>query len=281
MTLTNIIIISSILAGSWVISFILRKILNFYINRNSKILKVDPTNFSFIKNSVSFIIYTVAFFLIVGQIPQLKSIADKLVVGAGILTAIIGFASQKAFANIISGIFILFFKPYRVTDIIEIGSLHKGIVEEITLRHTIIRNYENRRIIIPNAVINEETILNSTITDSRIRKFIDIGISYDSDYDKAVSILREEVVNHKYFIDTRTKEEKKEKKEAVLIRMISHSDSAIMFRAYAWAEDNDKAFELSCDILESVKKRFDKEGIEIPFPHRTIVFKNNPDIPSK
>lgn len=272
----KLIIIASILAGSYIVSFILRKILNFYINRSSRLIQADPTHFSFIKNSVSFIIFTIAFFMIVAQIPSLNEIADKLVFGAGILTAIIGFASQKAFANIISGIFILFFKPYRVTDTIEVSSEHKGTVEEITLRHTIIRNYENRRIIIPNSVINDATILNSTITDSRIRKFIDIGISYDSDFDKAVRIIREEIKNHRNFIDVRTEEEIEANVEPVLTRMTSHSDSAIMIRAYAWAEDNDRAFELYCDTLESVKKRFDREGIEIPFPHRTIVFKNKP-----
>ena len=275
-TLKNLIIIGVIIVLAWLISFITRKILNFYIKRNSKILKVDPTNFSFIKNSVSFIIYTIAFFLVISRVPAFKEIADKLVLGAGILTAIIGFASQKAFANIISGIFILFFKPYRVSDTIEVSSAYKGVVEEITLRHTIIRDYENRRIVIPNSGISEETILNSSITDSKIRKFIEFGISYDSNYDLAVSIVLEEIAAHKNFMDVRTRDEKKKGIPAVVVRMISHSDSSIMMRAYAWAKDNDAAFELKCDILESVKKRFDKEGIEIPFPHRTLVFKNKP-----
>lgn len=270
----NIFVIGGIFVISWLSSLIVRKVLNFYINRNSKILLVDPTNFSFIKNSASFIIYTIAFFLIISRVPSFKEITDKLVLGAGILTAIIAFASQKAFANIISGIFILFFKPYRVTDIIDIGNEYKGIVEEITLRHTVIKNYENRRIIIPNSVINEETILNSSITDTRVRKFINIGISYDSNYDKAVKIIGEEISSHRYFIDGRSKIEIKKGEPLVTIRMIEHADSAIMIRAYAWTKGNDDAFVLSCDVLESVKKRFDKEGIEIPFPHRTLVFKN-------
>lgn len=275
MELKSLIIIGSVLVGSYIVSTIIRKILNFYVHRSSLLLKADPTHFSFIKNSVSFFIYTIAFFLIISQIPEFKEITDKLVLGAGIITAMIAFASQKAFANIISGIFILFSKPYRVTDTIEVGSLYKGIVEEITLRHTIIKNYENRRIIIPNSVINEETILNSSITDTRIRKFIEFGISYDSDYDKAVRIIKEEIGAHPNLIDARTEEDIKDKKDIVLTRMVSHSDSSIQIRAYAWAEDNDKSFELYCDVLESVKKRFDKEGIEIPFPHRTLVFKND------
>ena len=274
----NLIIIGGILFVAWLTSFLVRLILNFYIKRNSQLLKVDPTNFSFIKNSVSFIIYSIAFFFIISRIPSLKNLTDKLVVGAGILTAIIAFASQKVFANIFSGIFILFSKPYRVTDTIEISNGVKGVVEEITLRHTIIRNYENRRIIIPNSVINEETILNSSIIDNRIRKMINIGISYDSDFDKASDIIKEEIQNHRNFIDVRSEEDKKDNLPPVLVRMVDYAESAIMMKAYAWAEDNDKAFELNCDVLESIKKRFDKEGIEIPFPHRTVFFKNQPNL---
>ncbi|MCF8389770.1 MAG: mechanosensitive ion channel family protein [Bacteroidales bacterium] len=273
----DLLIIGIILVSAWVISTIIRVILNFYIRRNSVLLKVDPTNFSFIKNSVSFVIYSIAFFFIISRIPSFKELTDKLIVGAGILTAIIAFASQKVFANIFSGIFILFSKPYRVTDTIEFGTGIKGVVEEITLRHTIIRDYENRRIIVPNSVINEETILNSNITDERIRKFINIGISYDSDFDKASKIMKEEVQNHKHFLDVRTEEDIANSVPPVIVRMIEYADSAIMMRAYAWSENNDKAFELKCDVLESIKKRFDKEGIEIPFPHRTIVYKNPPN----
>jgi len=272
----NLLIIGIILVSAWLVSTIIRAILNFYIRKNSKLLKVDPTNFSFIKNSVSFIIYTIAFFIIIYRIPSFKEVTDKLIVGAGVLTAIIAFASQKVFANIFSGIFILFSKPYRVSDTIEFGTGLKGVVEEITLRHTIIRNYENRRIIIPNSVINEETILNSNITDDRIRKIINIGISYNSDFDKASQIIKEEIVKHKNFLDVRTEEDIANEVQPVLTRMTEFGDSAIMIRAYAWTEDNDKAFELSCDVLESVKRRFDKEGIEIPFPHRTVYLKNSP-----
>ena len=102
----------------------------------------------------------------------MKSLGTALFAGAGILAVIVGFASQKAFANIISGIFILISKPFKMSDIIEFTDGKKGVVEEITLRHTIIKDYENRRIIIPNSIISEETIINSNIQDEKIRKHI-------------------------------------------------------------------------------------------------------------
>lgn len=258
-----------------ILTIILRKTANIFIKKYSQIIKSDPTNFSFLKNAIPFIIFSLAIIFIFIKIPFLKSLGTALFAGAGIIAAIVGFASQKAFANIISGIFILIFKPFRVGDIIEMSNTHKGTVEEITLRHTIIKDFENRRIIVPNSVISDDIIINSNITDENIRKWVEFGISYDSNVDKAIKIIQEEAEKHPYFIDNRTKEEKKKNVPAVVVRMISHGDFSINLRGYVWATGNNNAFEMKCDMLKSVKERFDNEGIEIPFPYRTIVYKKD------
>lgn len=256
-------------------SFVFRKLLGLFIKRRSIKVNVDPTNFSFLKNSISFIIYTTGLIAIFYMTPSLNAFGKALFAGAGVLAAIIGFASQKAFSNIISGIFILIFRPFRVTDVIEINNLNKGVVEEITLRHTIIRNYENRRIIIPNSIISEATIVNSNIIEEKIKKFIEFDISYESDIDIAKRIIYEEAVNHPLVYDNRSDDDKRENKPIVIIRVIRLGEYSVTLRAYVWTRNNDDAFILSCDMNELVKKRFDKEGVEIPYPHRTIVAKNN------
>ncbi len=265
--------VAIIIVAAYSVSFIIRKILGLFIKRKSLKVNVDPTNFSFLKNSISFIIFTVGLIAIFYITPSLKTVSKALFAGAGVLAAIIGFASQKAFSNIISGIFILIFRPFRVTDVIEIGSLNKGIVEEITLRHTIIRNYENRRIIIPNSIISEETIVNSNIIEEKIKKFVEFDISYESDIDLAKKIIYEEAINHPLIYDNRSEEDKTNDRPIAIIRVIRLGEYSITIRAYIWAKNNDDAFVLNCDMNESVKKRFDKEGIEIPYPHRTIVQK--------
>ncbi len=265
--------VAIIIVAAYSVSFIIRKILGLFIKRKSLKMNVDPTNFSFLKNSISFIIFTVGLIAIFYITPSLKTVSKALFAGAGVLAAIIGFASQKAFSNIISGIFILIFRPFRVTDVIEIGSLNKGIVEEITLRHTIIRNYENRRIIIPNSIISEETIVNSNIIEEKIKKFVEFDISYESDIDLAKKIIYEEAINHPLIYDNRSEEDKTNDRPIAIIRVIRLGEYSITIRAYIWAKNNDDAFVLNCDMNESVKKRFDKEGIEIPYPHRTIVQK--------
>jgi len=258
-----------------VLVLILRKLLGVFVAKYARKLKTDPTNFSFIKNSVGFVIYTSAIIFIFYKIPYLKSLGAALFAGAGIVAVIVGFASQKAFANIISGIFILIFKPFRISDIIEFKDGQKGMVEEITLRHTLIRDYENRRIIIPNSVISEETIINSNIADEKIRKHVEFGISYDSDIEKAIEIIRDEAEQHPLIIDNRTEEDKANNVPVVIVRLVALFDFSVMLKAYVWAKGNDDAFVLKCDLLKSVKKRFDREGIEIPFPYRTIVYKND------
>jgi small conductance mechanosensitive channel len=272
--LKYIILVTGTILFATILSVVIRKLVTIFINRKISVIKGDPTNFSFLKNAIPFFIFTIAIIFIFIKIPFLKSLGTALFAGAGILAAIIGFASQKAFANIISGFFILVFRPFRVGDIIEVTGARRGTVEEITLRHTVIRDFENRRIIIPNSQMSDEVIINSTISDESIRKFVEFGISYDSDVDLAMSVIREEAEKHPNFMDMRSEQEKADNIPAVLVRLIGLGDFSVTLRAYVWAANNAAAFELQCDMLKSVKKRFETEGIEIPFPYRTIVFKD-------
>jgi len=255
-------------------SFFIRKILNAIIKKNTDELGAKETSYVFIKNSISFILYTIGTIYVVHNIPYLNSMSKTLFGAAGILAAVIGFASQKAFSNIVSGLFILIFKPFRVGDIIEISGNKKGIVEEITLRHTIIKDFEFRRVIIPNSIISDETIVNSSITDEKIRKHIEFNISYDSDINLARGIIRNNIRNHPLFIDNRTSEEIARKEDQVSIRLVKWGDYYVTLKAYVWTRNFDDSFNLTCDVLESVKKDFEEKGVEIPFPRSRVDFVN-------
>ncbi|MCY1633543.1 mechanosensitive ion channel family protein [Marinifilum sp. D737] len=257
-----------------IIGFVASKIIRFFMHRmvlrSAKKLNADPTNYNFLKNAVSFLIFIVVIIIVFYSIPELKSIGVSLLASAGILAAIVGFASQQAFSNIVSGIFVVIFKPFRVGDYIKIGDLHFGTVEDITLRHTVIKNPENRRVIIPNSVISSETILNSSIADPKVCAFVEIGISYFSCIDTAISIIRSEAEKHPNLIDNRSETEVEEGVEKVVIRVIQLADSSVVLRAYVWADNTGKAFVMKCDLLKSIKESFDKNDIEIPFPHQTL-----------
>jgi small-conductance mechanosensitive channel len=264
-----------ILSVAFVVGRIIRFVLGRFLKASAKKLKVDPTRYNFFKNAVDFIILLIAIIIIFRSIPALQVFSTTLLTGAGVLAAIVGFASQSAFSNIISGIFLVIFRPFSVGDRVKIGQLYNGDVEDITLRHTVIKDFENRRIVIPNNVISNETIINSTIEDEKVIMFVEFTISLDSSIDLASSIIQEEASNHPYCIDNRNAEELKKGEHKVMVRVISFVDSGLLLRAYAWSRNPTEGFELKCDLLKTIKERFGAEGIEIPYPYRTIVYKNH------
>lgn len=266
-----------ILSVAFVIGRIIRFVLGRFLKASAKKLKVDPTRYNFFKNAVDFIILLIAIIIIFRSIPALQVFSTTLLTGAGVLAAIVGFASQSAFSNIISGIFLVIFRPFSVGDRVKIGQMYNGDVEDITLRHTVIKDFENRRIVIPNNVISNETIINSTIEDEKVIMFVEFTIALDSSIDLASSIIQEEASNHPYCIDNRNAEELAKGEHKVMVRVISFVDSGLLLRAYAWARNPAEGFELKCDLLKTIKERFDVEGIEIPYPYRTIVYKNQTD----
>lgn len=235
--------------------------------------RVDHTSVVFLNNAISFLVFIAASIVLFVSIPSLKQFGITLFAGAGILAAIIGFASQQAFTNIISGFFIVIFKPFRVGDTIMVGEKHQGVVEDITLRHSVIRNYENRRIIIPNSVISSETILNSSIIDEKICIHVEVGISYDSNIDHAISIMRKIVEQHPHSFDNRNAEELAANEPMVVIRVVALAEYSVNLRAYVWTNNAMDAWVLKTDCYKQIKEAFDKEGVEIPFPYMNILQK--------
>jgi small conductance mechanosensitive channel len=225
------------------------------------------TNFKFVGNALSTVIYSIGVIFIIREFPPLRTFAGSLLAGAGILAAIVGFASQQAFSNIVSGIFIVMSKPFRVNDRLKIKEIYSGVVEDITLRHTVIRDFENRRIIVPNAVIANEILVNSDYNDDPVCKFVEINIGFKADIDKAKGIIHDEIAKHPLYLDRRTEKDKAEGKPLVAVKVVRMTDWALVLRGDAWAKSQSMAFDLYCDLIENIKKRFDTEGVEIPYPH--------------
>lgn len=270
----HLVAVAIALGGAFVLAYLVRKFLTKFIANRSDSLNIDPTRYNFAKNASTAIIITAALAFTFYAIPSLRSLGATIFAGAGIAAAAIAFASQQALSNIVGGVFLVIFRPFRVGDIIHVNG-NSGTVEDITLRHTVIKSFENRRIIIPNAVMSNETIVNSTIKEEMMCRFVEFGISYDSSVDLAKKIILEEAIKHPSFIDNRTPEEIAEGEPKMRIRMIEHGDFAIKLRAYFWSSGPMEAMNAHWDLLEAVKKRFDAEGIEIPFPYRTIVYKKD------
>ncbi len=245
------------------------------IRKSSEDLHSDPTNYKFLRHAVVAIIYIVGIGLAIYTIPQLRTLAKSLLAGAGLLAVAVGFASQHALGNVISGLFIVIFKPFRVNDRIELRT-YTGMVEDITLRHTVIRNYENRRIIIPNSIISDEIIVNSDFDEEKICKWIEVEISYESDLALAKRLIMERVLDHPLRIEGRTPEQIANDDPEVMVRVIRLGASGITLRAWAWAKNATDAFVMNSDLLEDLVLLLPSQGIEIPYPHHTIIQKTPP-----
>ena len=271
-----VITVVGIIALTFFTAWLIKRGFKKILSGDTNIVSDDPTNFRFIYYALLGLVYTVGFGIAIWNIPFLRHVAQSMLAGAGILAIVIGFASQQALGNIISGVFIVMFKPYRINDRISLQNTLRGVVEDINLRHTIIRNFENQRIIIPNSVISNEILVNSNYTDDKICKLINIGISYGSDIDLAKSIMAEEIANHPLNMDIRSEEDIEAGVPRVMVRVIGLGESSVNLRAWAWAPTPPDGFVMECDVTESIKKRFDREGIVIPFPQRTVSYLDSP-----
>lgn len=263
-----------ILILTFTVGYFFNRIFRRFLTKSSLMMRSDPTNYQFLRHAITAVIYMIGFGMAIFQIEELKAVAGSLLAGAGILAVAVGFASQHALSNIISGVFIILFKPYRINDRIVVKDTLQGVVEDITLRHTVIRDFQNRRIVIPNSIISNEVIVNADLMDEKICRWVEIGISYDSNIQLAKEIMQDEALKHPLHIDNRSPEQIEQGDPEVVVRVIAFGESSVNLRAWVWAANQADGFVLYCDLLESIKARFDAEGIEIPFPYQTLVFKN-------
>ncbi|TAL85427.1 MAG: mechanosensitive ion channel family protein [Rhodanobacter sp.] len=271
-----VIILATVVAAN-----LIRWMIDRVIRRTTGNGSHDPTSLLFTKRIVLVILYLVGLGLALAQFPRFKDLGHSLIAGAGVLTLITGLASQQVLSNIMSGILIVVFKPFRLNDKITLNGM-TGTVEDINLRQIVLRDVENNRIVIPNAIVSSNALVNFNHTDTRCCKAIEIGIGYNSDIDLALSVMLDEVARHPLHIDARTPDQIANQVPPVVARVVALGDSTVNVKVWAWAKDATDGYVMYCDLLKSLKQRFDREGIEIPFPQRTVTLAggNQADAPS-
>ena len=223
----------------------------------------DTIHQKFIKNVLSVIIWTVGIVLILNQLPGFAQIATALLAGSGIAALTIGLAAQESLGNAFNGLFISIFKPFEVGDRIHlVNSNITGFVEDITIRHTVIRTFMNSRIIIPNSVMNKELIENSHFCNPQAAAFIDVTVIYGSDIAKASEIMAQVIGEHPNFVDTRTSELKQTApKVPVFVRMLGLY--GVELRASMWTATISNNFISCSDVRRGILSEFEKADIRI------------------
>ena len=262
--LQRLLLVAIMLLITWLVVRLLRLILHRYW-RGNRLLHVDPTYVNFIKNISAAAAYFVGFGIIIYSIPELRALWVSLLASAGILAAILGFASQQAFSNIISGVFLVLFKPIRVDDTIEIDQKYIGVVEDVTIRHVILRNTRNQRIVIPNSVLSSATIINYNLKDNPICSHIEFTFPPDTDFSQALSMLRGLGEAHPLCRDYRTPEQIANEAPIVEVRVIHVVPTGVLVRAYVWSDSSAEAFTCRCDLYRDALLAFREAGIEVAF----------------
>ncbi len=229
----------------------------------------------FIFRIVQSLIYLLGVLYVIGQIPSLSTLMRTVLAGSGIVALGISLSAQESLNSLISGMFIALFKPFEVGDRVTLAnSMITGIIEDITLRHTIVKTFTNTRIVVPNSTMNKEIIENSNLVDSRAAAFVDVSVAYESDIDKAMEIMAQVIGDHPFYWDIRPQEERETTpKVQVFVRELGAS--GISLRANMWTKTVNENFAACSDVRLQIKKAFDEAGIEIPYTKYKILYQED------
>ncbi|MFP9190464.1 mechanosensitive ion channel family protein [Natronosalvus vescus] len=188
-----------------------------------------------------------------------------LVSMAGIAAAgalAVGFAMQSVISNFVAGVFIYTDRPFRIGDWIEWDNGdYSGIVEDISLRVTRVRTFDNELLTVPNSELTGGVLMNPVDADRLRQKFV-FGIGYDDDIQQATDIIIEEAKRHPDIMED----------PAPSVRLTELGDSDVGLQSRFWIANPSRAdfVRIRGEYVQSVKERFDEEGIDIPYPVRTL-----------
>jgi small conductance mechanosensitive channel len=216
--------------------------------------EVDKTLETFICNLVRTALMVVVVIAAIGAI-GIETTSFIAIFGAAGLA--VGLALQGSLSNFASGVLIVLFRPYRVGDWIEAAGI-SGSVEQVQILTTILKTGDNKQIIVPNSQIMDSIITNYSANDTR-RVDMVVGVSYSDDIDKVRETIMELIA-----ADDRILAE-----PAPRIAVSQLADSSVNFIVRPWVKTSEY-WDVLFDLTEAVKKRFDKEGISIPFPQQDV-----------
>jgi small conductance mechanosensitive channel len=216
--------------------------------------EVDRTLQSFVTNIVRIVLLIVVILMALGTL-GVQTTSFVAILGAAGLA--IGLALQGSLSNFAAGVLIVFFRPYKSGDYIEAAGV-SGTVEDVQILTTILKTPDNKRVIVPNGQVMSGVITNYSANDTR-RVDLVFGVGYGDDLDKVKKTLKDIVA-----ADGRVLAE-----PAPTIAVLELSDSSVNFVCRPWVRTADY-WDVWFDLTEAVKKRFDAEGITIPFPQRDV-----------
>lgn len=252
-TITSIII-------TLLISFFLWKSISLLYSKFFKEKK--QIHLKFFKNFLQASIIIIALYQVGIKFDTFKHFSETLLASSSLLVVVLGFAFQTSLEDFIAGILISIFKPFNIDDRVSLVGLNiSGYIENITIRHTIIRTFNNSRLIIPNSIMNKEIIENTHTVSAVSSGFLDVLITYDSNIKKAKEIMEEVIKSHPSVVE-------KDKPLKIFVRDLA--DNGIALRVSVTTANIDQNFAACSDIREKIVEEFKKNNIKLAYPHLTI-----------
>jgi len=237
------------IVGKWVVNLITRGVRTLMQRQ-----EVDKTLETFIGNLLRMVLMV---FVIIAAISAVGIQTTSLIAVIGAAGLAVGLALQGSLSNFAAGVLIVMFRPYKVGDFIE-GAGIAGVVESVQILQTILKTGDNKQVIVPNSQIMGSIITNYSANETR-RVDMVVGVSYGDDLDKVRKTLAELVAADDRILDD----------PACTIAVSELADSSVNFVVRPWVRTQDY-WPVMFGLTEAIKKRFDQEGISIPFPQRDV-----------
>ena len=246
--------LSILIIGRQVVK-ILIKVISTALERSN----TEDTVRIFVTNLLNTLLMIVVFIAAINQL-GIQTTSIIAVLGAAGLA--IGLALQGSLSNFAAGILIVIYRPYKVGDYIQADN-HLGTVDDIQIFSTVLKTPDNKLVIVPNGSIMNGSIVNFSNQDKR-RVDIVASCSYEDDIDKVKSVLA----------DILSKDDRILNEPKPRIAVSELADSSVNFIVRPWVKNSDY-IDVYYSLLEEIKKRFDQEGIAIPYPQTDVHIHNH------
>ena len=193
--------------------------------------------------------------------PNASGAVASLFIAAGFGSIVVGLAAQSALSNIFAGMIISTAQPFRLEDAVLFQN-EWCWVEDIRLTFTVLKTWDNRRLVVPNQMFLNNSLVNYTLKDPSKLVIVFVQVPYDADLDKAIEIMKGEVRKHPDFVAV---------PGLPIVHVMEFNESGILLRLLGNAKDQPTNFQMSKDLLYSIRKEFLANGIRISYPRREVV----------
>ncbi len=243
------------------VTFVLIQIVNLIFRRLER--KNNAAHLRFSRSVIKVFIIVMTIYALAQQFDMTKDMSTALLQSGSLVIAVATFAAQQALSNVISGLILAFSKPYNVNDKIRVSQgnsvIAEGIVTDITLRHTIINQYNEESCIVPNSVMDSAVITNTNYTEN-IGNFMEITVGYDSDIPKAMELMKRICAGNMLTLNTM--------ENKVFVK--GYSADGVILKTTVWTKNLNDSFQACSEIRLALVQEYLNHGIEIPYQTVTV-----------